>query len=384
MQPYKICVPTGTRAEYGLLVPLLRLLDGDTSFELQVIAAAAHLSPEFGMTYKDILVDGFNIKTTIEMLLSSDSSVGIAKSIALGTIGFADAYKQLNPDMVIVTGDRFEMLAAAQAALVAQIPIAHIAGGDVTEGAFDDAIRHSITKMSALHFPTNQQSAKRIQQMGEAPERIHLVGSLGIDAIRQTRLLARQELEMQFGIRFKAKNLLVTFHPVTLSPDYGLAQLKQLLAALSQLPAERYGIILTKPNADNGGREFSLEIDRFARDIPNASVHTSLGQVAYLSTLATVDAVVGNSSSGLYEAPSFKKPAVNIGERQQGRLCADSVVNCEPKASDIRRAIDIALSLDCSETASPYGDGSAAQKIVSILKSSWSRETLLRKSFVWS
>ena len=383
MRRYKVCVPTGTRAEYGLLLPLLRALNEDSFFELHLVAIAAHLSPEFGLTFRDILADGFVIEK-IETLLSSDTGVGIAKSMALGTIGFADTFARINPDIVLITGDRFEMLAAAQAALVARIPIGHIAGGDITEGAFDDAIRHSITKMSALHFPTNRQSAQRIQQMGELPERVHVVGSLGIDAIRYLKLLSREEIESQFGISFKEKNLLVTFHPVTLVEDCGLTQLRQLLMALRQLPEDQYGIVFTKPNADNAGREFSYEISCFADHKANVSVHTNLGHRGYLSTLAVVDAVVGNSSSGLYEAPSFQKATVNIGERQRGRLCASSVIQCEPMSRDILLAIEKATSLDFGNTVNPYGDGNAAARIVEVLKKGFSRDNLLQKSSTWS
>lgn len=383
METRKVCVVTGTRAEYGLLAPLLRVLSSDPGFELQIVAAAAHLSPEFGLTYRDILNDGFRIRASVEMLLSSDSAVGIAKSMALGTISFAEVFEGLRPDLLFVTADRYEMLAAAQAALVAGLPMAHIGGGDVTEGAFDDSIRHSLTKMSALHFPTNPQSAMRIRQMGEDWARIHTVGSLGIDAIRAVTYLSREELVERFGFQLRSKNLLVTFHPVTLAPDYGIGELRELLATLADLGPD-YGLIVTGCNADNAGRQFAAEIDHFARQRPNITVHANLGHSAYLSTMALVDAVVGNSSSGIYEAPSLHKPTVDIGERQRGRLRAESVFHCDADRLAIAKAINNALSADCSGVKNPYGDGTAALKILSVLRAGWERNSLLRKSFLWS
>jgi UDP-N-acetylglucosamine 2-epimerase (non-hydrolysing)/GDP/UDP-N,N'-diacetylbacillosamine 2-epimerase (hydrolysing) len=376
----KICVVTGSRAEYGLLVPLLRALQDDADFELQLIAAAAHLSPEFGLTYQLIERDGFRIDARVEMLLSSDSPVGIAKSIALGTIGFAEAYDRLRPDLLVVLGDRFEILAAAQAALVARLPIAHIGGGDTTEGAFDEAIRHSVTKMSHLHFATHERAAVRIRQLGENPERVFDVGSLGIDCIRQLSLLSRREVEERLGFSLRAANLLITFHPVTLQPDYGCGEFMQLLLGLDRL-GDGIGLIFTKPNADTCGRKLVRALEEFATPRPNVSVHTSLGQILYLSAMSHADAVVGNSSSALYEAPALKKPAVDIGDRQRGRLRPDSVIHCEPLADAIFDAIQKALRLDCSQTLSPYGDGHSVQRIMAVLKSV-DPQPLIRKRFV--
>jgi UDP-N-acetylglucosamine 2-epimerase (non-hydrolysing)/GDP/UDP-N,N'-diacetylbacillosamine 2-epimerase (hydrolysing) len=377
----KICVVTGTRAEYGLLLPLLRALKGDSAFELQLIATAAHLSPEFGLTYRIIEEDGFAIDAKVEMLLSSDTAVGIAKSIGLGTIGFADAFDRLRPDLLVLLGDRFEMLAAAQAALVARLPIAHIGGGDTTEGAFDEAIRHSITKMSQLHFVTNQESADRVLQLGEETSRVFVAGNLGIDLIKEIELLPRAEVEKRIGFKFRRKNLLLTFHPVTLQEDYGLEEFESMLSAVDRL-GNNYGMIFTRPNADTYGRAIVKRLDRFVATHENASVHTSLGSQMYLSTMASIDVVVGNSSSALYEAPTFQKPSVDIGERQSGRLRANSVIHCEARAEDIHAAIIKGLSLDCSDVVNPYGDGNSVPRILAVLKNTPDYNVLLKKHFV--
>jgi UDP-N-acetylglucosamine 2-epimerase (non-hydrolysing)/GDP/UDP-N,N'-diacetylbacillosamine 2-epimerase (hydrolysing) len=383
MSKRKICIVTGTRAEYGLLLPLLQALKADPDFELQLIATAAHLSPEFGLTYRVIEEDGFTIDAKVEMLLSSDTPVGIAKSIGLGTIGFAEAFDRLCPDLLVLLGDRFEMLAAAQAALVSRLPIAHIGGGDTTEGAFDEAIRHSITKMSHLHFVTNQDSADRVLQMGEDAARVFVVGTPGIDLIKGIKLFPRAEVEKRIGFRLRQKNLLLTFHPVTLQEDYGLEDFENLLTALDRL-GNNYGLIFTQPNADTYGRAMVKQLDRFVAAHENASVHTSLGSQMYLSTMASVDAVAGNSSSGLYEAPTFQKPTVDIGERQSGRLRAKSVIHCEAHAEEIYAAIIEALSLDCSKTVSPYGDGHSVPRMLAVLKSTSDYRALVKKHFVRS
>jgi UDP-N-acetylglucosamine 2-epimerase (non-hydrolysing)/GDP/UDP-N,N'-diacetylbacillosamine 2-epimerase (hydrolysing) len=381
MPKRRICVVTGSRAEYGLLYPLLCALRDDIDFELQIIAAAAHLSPEFGLTYQVIERDGFRIDARVEMLLSSDTPVGIAKSIGLGVIGFAEAYDRLRPDLLVLLGDRFEVLAAAEAALVARLPIAHIAGGDTTEGAFDEAIRHSVTKMSHLHFATHEKAAARIRQLGENPECVFNVGSLGIDAIQQLSLLSRGEVEKRLRFRLRSANLLITFHPVTLRPDYGCGEFVQLLLALDRLGGD-VGLIFTKPNADTYSRKLIQTLEEFAAPRPNVSVHTSLGQVQYLSTMSHADAVVGNSSSALYEAPTLKKPAVDIGDRQRGRLQPDSTIHSEPFADAIYDAIQQALRLDCSQTVNPYGDGHSVQRIMAVLKSNFNTQKLVEKRFV--
>lgn len=376
----KICVVTGSRAEYGLLYWLMKEIQNDPDLELQIIATGMHLSPEFGLTYKVIEEDGFAINEKVETLLSSDSPVGTAKSIGLGTIGFADALDRQKPDILVVLGDRYEIFAAAQAALVARIPIAHIGGGDITEGAFDDVIRHCITKMSHLHFVTNEIAAKRVQQLGEDTQYIYNVGSPGIDQIRRLTLLDCAELEKVLDFKLKEKNLLITFHPVTLSSQPTSIHFQNLLDAVNTLGSD-VGLIFTKPNSDPQGRIINRMIDEYVFLHKNAKAYTSLGQLYYLSAVSQMDAVIGNSSSGLYEVPSFKKPTVNIGDRQKGRLQASSVINCEPDATSIEHAIREAFLKDCSDTVNPYGDGNSSFKIYSVLRGVSSFDHILKKRF---
>lgn len=376
----KICIVTGSRAEYGLFYWLMKEIQSDKELELQIIATGMHLSPEFGLTYKVIEEDGFSINAKVEMLLSSDTPVGVAKSIGLGVIGFADALERLRPDILILLGDRYEILAAAQAALVARIPIAHIAGGDTTEGAFDEAIRHSITKMSHLHFVTNKDALKRVCQLGESSKHVFNVGSPGIDQIKNLTLLNREELEKSIDFKFKKRNLLVTFHPATLDSQSSSEQFQSLLDALDILGSE-IGLIFTMPNADTDGRIIVRMIQEYVVSHTNAKAYTSLGQLCYLSAVAQVDAIVGNSSSGLYEAPSFKKPTVNIGDRQKGRLQATSVINCTANKESIVKAISEAFEKDCSNVVNPYGNGDSSQKIVAEIKKITDYKTLLKKHF---
>lgn len=376
----KICVVTGTRADYGLLYTLMKQIDKDQDLQLQVVVTGMHLSPEFGLTYREIEEDGFTIDSKVEMLLSSDTPVGITKSIGLGVIGFADVFWQLQPELLILLGDRFEILAAAQSALIAKIPIAHIAGGDTTEGAFDEAIRHSITKMAHLHFVTNEKSLQRVRQLGENPDHIYNVGSLGIDRIIGLKPMNRSEMEKSIQFAFLKKNLLITFHPTTLDCQTSSQQFNELLEALHNL-GPKIGLIFTKPNADPEGREIIRLLDDFVSYHPNAIAYTSLGQLRYLSLISQVDAVVGNSSSGIYEVPSFKKPTVNIGDRQKGRLLSSSVICCSPKKAEIEKAINEAFIKDCSATVNPYGQGNSAVKILNIIKSIKDYKVLLKKHF---
>jgi UDP-hydrolysing UDP-N-acetyl-D-glucosamine 2-epimerase len=380
MTKRKICVVTGSRAEYGLLYWPMKEIQNDPTLELQVVATGTHLSPEFDLTYKIIEADGFKINEKLEMLLSSDTPVGIAKSIGLGVIGFADVFDRLVPDLLVLLGDRYEMLAAAQAALVARIPIAHICGGDVTEGAFDESIRHCITKMAHLHFVSNEESGERVKQLGENPNHVYNVGSPGIDFINKLKLLTREELEKSLDFKFKKNNLLITFHPVTLEFQSAATQFNELLTAIDKLGKD-VGIIFTKPNSDTDGRVIGKLMEEYTSTHPNAKSFTSLGQIRYLSAMSQVDVVVGNSSSGLYEAPSFKKPTVNIGDRQKGRLKADSVIDCLPNASDIENSIRKALALDCKNSVNPYGQGDSAIKIKNYLKQVISPNDLLKKTF---
>jgi GDP/UDP-N,N'-diacetylbacillosamine 2-epimerase (hydrolysing) len=367
----KICVITGTRAEYGLLRWVMQGIKDDPELTLQIIATGMHLSPEFGLTYREIEKDGFQIDRKVEMLTSSDTPVGIAKSMGLGLIGFADTLNELQPDLIVVLGDRFEIFAAVAAALVARIPVAHLHGGETTEGAFDEAFRHSITKMSHLHFVAAEEYRRRVIQLGEQPERVLLVGGLGVDAIKRTALLDRDALEASLDFQLGAKNLLVTFHPVTLESQSSTQQMSELLAALDQLGDDTH-LIFTMPNADNGSRELARMVDDFVSTHPNARAYASLGQLRYLSCMQQVDGVIGNSSSGLAEAPSLATGTVNIGDRQRGRLKAQSVIDCLPQRQSILDAINRLYTADFRQSlqtmVSPYGDGGASQKIVQVLQ----------------
>ncbi len=380
MRIKKLCVITGTRAEYGMLYWLMKEIEQDPEFQLQIIVTGMHLSPEFGLTYKSMEKDGFQIDAKVEMLLSSDTPIGMAKSIGLGVIGFADALERLKPDLVIILGDRFEAFAAAQASFVSQTPIAHIAGGDTTEGVLDEGFRHSITKMSQLHFVTHSISARRVRQLGEKPEHIYIVGSPGIDQIKRLTRLSRKQLEKELDFRFRKKNLLITFHPVTLDLESSDDQLEELLKALEVFCPDT-GLLFTRSNADIGGRKLAERIQQFVESHPNAKQYASLGQQRYLSAVEQVDAVVGNSSSGLYEVPSFKKATVNIGNRQKGRLSASSVIHCEPTAEEIAKAIQYAFTANFSNVENPYGDGNSSRLIVAHLKKISDYKLLLQKPF---
>lgn len=378
----KICVVTGTRAEFGLLRWLMAEIQQANDLELQIVATGMHLSPEFGSTYKEIEEAGFRIDAKVEMLLGADTASAITKSMGLGLIGFADAYTRLTPDVVVVLGDRFEILAAATAALFARIPIAHLHGGETTEGAFDEAIRHSITKMSHLHFVAAEEYKSRVVQLGEHPDRVFLVGGLGVDAIKQIKLLDRNELETALDFKLRPHNLLITFHPVTLERNSANAQMTELLSALHEL--QDTGLIFTMPNADTGNHGIASLIREFVTTHPNAQAYNSLGQLRYFSCMNYVDGVVGNSSSGLAEAPSMGVGTIDIGDRQKGRLRASSVIHCEPDAREIKSAINQLFTSDfkskLAETVNPYGTGGASQQIAKIL-SSHPIESLLKKKF---
>ena len=378
----KICVITGTRAEYGLLRWIMQGIKNDPELKLQIIATGMHLSPEFGLTYRSIEGDGFHIDRKVEMLTSSDTPVGITKSMGLGMIGFADAINELVPDLIIVLGDRFEIFSAVSAALLARIPVAHIHGGESTEGVIDESIRHSITKMSHLHFVSAEEYRRRVIQLGEQPERTYLVGAPGIDGIKKLKLLDRLQLEESLGFKLGSKSLLITFHPVTLEKATAKNQFKELLASLELLKDTQ--LIFTMPNADTDGRELIKLIEDFVSRHPNAKSYTSLGQLRYLSCLAQVDGVVGNSSSGLLEAPSFRKGTINIGDRQLGRLQAESVINCEPKRESIsaalRRLYSDQFQSSLQNVKNIYGEGGASDAIVSIVKTA-SLDDILKKNF---
>lgn len=376
----KVCVVTGSRADYGLLEPVMRVFRDDPAFALQVAATGSHFSLEHGDTWREIEADGFAVDARVETLLACDTASGVAKSMGLGVIGFADAYARLAPDLVVVLGDRYEILAAAQAAVVARIPLAHLCGGDLTEGAFDDAIRHCLTKMAALHFPTNADAAARVRQLGEDPRRIFTVGSTGLDRLKRLPLLSREALAADLGIQFREKNILLTFHPETLADTPAPEQLRQVLAGLDAL-GDDVGVIATRPNADNEGRALTALLDAWAARRARVSVFSSLGQRRYLSLAAQADAVVGNSSSGLYEIPSLGKPTVNIGDRQKGRLRAASVLDCPARAGAVAAAVRRAFGLDCAGVVNPYGDGDAARRIHAVIAGLADWGGLVRKRF---
>lgn len=379
----KICVVTGSRADYGLLRWVMEGICDTPGVELQLIATGTHLSPEFGLTYREIEKDGFVIDRSIEILLSSDTPTSLAKSMGLGLIGMGDAFQQLRPDLLLVLGDRFEIFSAAIAAMIAGIPIAHIHGGETTEGAFDEAIRHSVTKMSHLHFVATEEYLQRVIQLGEDPRQVFNFGAPGLDNIKNLHLISKDELESDIGFELGDKSLLVTFHPVTLEKNSASEQFQQLLLALDDLEGTRF--IFTKANADTDGRVINAMIDTYVTENPDKAIaFSSLGQLRYLSALQYVDAVVGNSSSGLIEAPSFRIGTINIGERQKGRIKAASVIDSAPDRSAIVAAIQ---KLHASEfqknlckIKNPYGEAGASKKIASLL-CSYPLTQLIKKQF---
>ena len=371
MAQRKICIVTGTRAEYGLLYWLMKEISDEDELELQIIATGMHLSPEFGLTYQQIEADGFSIDIKVEMLLSSDTPVGIAKSIGLGVIGFADALEQLKPNILVVLGDRFEILAAAQAAMVARIPITHIHGGETTEGAFDEQVRHAITKFAQWHFVAAEPYRQRVIQLGEAPDRVFNVGSPGLDHLQYMDWLDRPTLERSLGMNLRSPLFLVTYHPVTLDNQSPSIAMQELLAALDGFPEAT--VILTYPNADTGGRILIDQINRWVNQNQQRSkAFVSLGQQRYLSLVREVDVIIGNSSSGLTEAPALKKATVNIGDRQKGRLKAKSVIDTQECNQAIVAGIHQALSEEfqamLASVKSLYGTGNVSRQIKEKLK----------------
>ena len=366
-----ICIITGSRAEYGLLSPLLKLIKEDEKLQLQIIATGMHLSPLFGSTWQEIERDGFSINEKVDIELSKDSKVGIARSTGLAVIRLSESLERLKPDWVVLLGDRFESFAAASAAHLLGIPIAHLHGGELTEGAVDDAFRHAITKMASLHFTAAEEYRQRVIQLGESPDRVFNVGAIGLDNVKRLTLLSKNELEKQLAFTELDKTILVTFHPVTLESVSSEEQLKELLGVLDDLKDHK--IIFTFPNADADGRVIiGLLEDYVARNVNRAKAFASLGQLRYLSLLKYVQAMVGNSSSGLIEAPAFGLPVVNIGSRQNGRLRPPSVIDTPPDKKNISEAVQKALSQSfrdrCREMSNPYGDGTAAKKILKQIK----------------
>lgn len=363
---------------------LMRGIQSDKSLELQLIVTGMHLSSEYGCTYKIIEKDGFHIDARVEMLLSSDTAVGMIKSAGMGLLGFADALQNMQPDILVVLGDRYEMLAAAEAGMMLGIPLAHIHGGEVTEGAIDDAIRHSITKMSLLHFTSAEVYRKRVIQLGESPLRVFNVGAIGLDNVKKLSLLSKKEFQCKTGFILRDVNFLVTYHPVTLSSVSPIDELNQCIKALEHYADA--GIIFTQPNSDAGGRAIADVLKRYAAShADRMKFFTTMGQMNYLSAIKYVDAVIGNSSSGIFEVPALGKPTVNIGIRQKGRAMSQSVISCDADTDSIVAAINKALSLDFRnsilEQSCPYGKGNTSEKIITILKDYPLDKGCLVKSF---
>lgn len=379
----KILVITGTRAEYGLMRWIIQYLQDDPDIDLQIVATGMHLSPEFGLTFKTIIEDGFEINKKVEMLLSSDTSIGLSKSMGLGMISFAEVYNDLNPDIILVLGDRFEIFAAVASAMVSRIPVAHIHGGEASEGLIDEPIRHSITKMSHIHFTATEAYRNRVIQLGEQPDKVFHTGTPGLDNINKLKLFNKDEFEKSINFKIGEKCFLVTFHPVTLEKGTSADQFDELLEAIEYF--KDYKVIFTLPNADTDGRIVIKKIQRYVSINPNKSVaFTSMGQIRYLSALKHVRMVIGNSSSGLTEVPSFKIPTINIGDRQKGRIKADSVIDCLPSKEEIINSVSLGLSLEfqskLQNIQNPYGSGGASKKIVEILKNI-DLKNLLKKQF---
>lgn len=363
----KICIVTATRAEYGLLKSVIDKVYHLESAELRLVVTGMHLSPEFGLTYKEIEQDGYPIERKIEMLMSSDTSAGVTKSMGMALIGFADYFMNHRPDIVVILGDRYEMLMTATAAMMAGIPIAHLHGGEKTEGAVDEAIRHSISKMSHLHFTSTEEYRRRVVQLGEQPERVYTVGALGVENVRQMKLLSREELERQIGFYFTTPSIMVTYHPVTLETYTAEEQFAEILSVLNKY--DYISVIFTKANADTDGRIINRMIDDYVvKNNDRCMAYASLGQVRYLSALQYIDVVLGNSSSGLIEVPSFHIPTVNVGDRQRGRVCAKSVIHCGNSGEEIENALKLALSDEFRskliDINNPYEGKETSERIV--------------------
>lgn len=384
MKKRKLCVVTGTRAEYGLLSRLMRMIKDSDKTQLQIIATNMHLSPKYGNTYQEIEKDGFTIDKKIPILEDGkDDANATLKSMAKALAGFADAYDELKPDMVVVLGDRYEILAAATAALIERIPIAHIHGGEITEGAYDDAIRHSITKMSHLHFTSTEQYRKRVIQLGEQPDRVFYVGALGVENIKKLPLMSKAEIEEEVKFTLDENTILVTYHPVTLGNHTAEQDIKDFIGALDERKDLR--VFFTMPNSDTGSQVIVDAINKFVvNNSERAIAYKSLGIKRYLSVMKQVGAVVGNSSSGLIEVPSFGIPTLNIGDRQKGRISSPSVYDCETDAQSILKGLDYIMSpafrQHAAESHNPYDKEGTAQTIFDVI-STYPLEQLKQKHF---
>lgn len=363
----KICVFTGTRADFGLLRPLIQEIKDHNEFKLQIIATAMHLSKDFGETYKEIVDSGFTIDKKVDCLLPGDTANAITKSMGKAITGFADALSELEPDFAIILGDRTEMLMAASACAVANVPVGHLHGGEVTEGAYDDAFRHAISKMSSLHFTATESYRKRVIQLGEHPDRVFNVGAIGIDSIKSLKLMDKSAFEASIDFKLGKQNVLITYHPVTLEENSAAQQMKEILSALDEL--EETHLIFTYANSDKAGSVINRMIEEYvSKNRDKSCAFTSLGQLRYLSALKHVDFVLGNSSSGILEVPSFDIPTINIGDRQKGRVMANSVFNCEANKHEILDAIRSAKEFTPSSEPNIYGNGNAAKNIIKILE----------------
>ena len=367
----KICVITGTRAEFGLLRPLIELIAKDKDLQLQLIATGMHLSPEFGYTLDEIIAAGFTVDRKVECLLSSDTSVGVSKTIALAISGFADALESLQPDLMVVLGDRTEILGAVIAAGMANVPIAHLQGGETTEGAYDEAIRHSITKFSHLHFTSTEAYRKRVIQLGEQPNTVFNVGAIGLDAVKKLKLLNREEFEKSIDFKLKKRNVLITYHSVTLEKEVPIETFENILTALDELTDT--ALIFTHANSDKNGRVINKMITEYVETHKDKAIaFKSLGQLRYLSALQFIDFVIGNSSSGILEVPAFHIPTINIGDRQKGRICCESIINSTNTLEGIKKSITFALNKEFREKIQQqkmlYGNGTAAEQILKVIK----------------
>ena len=366
----RVLVLTGTRAEYGIFHPLLTRLEASADFDVALLVTGAHLSERFGMTVREVEADGHRIAARVVLPLDDDSPLGVARATGVAVSGIALALDAEKPDVLVVLGDRYEALAAATAAALMRVPVAHLHGGEITEGAIDDSVRHAITKLSAVHFVATQEYGERVIRMGEDPATVFVVGALGVDNALQTELIPQADLASDLDFRFAFPTALTTFHPVTLDDSGGIAQVEELLAAFDRLPELR--VLITMPNADAGNQAIAARLAEWtAANATRAKAFSSLGRVRYLSAMAACDVVVGNSSSGIIEAPSFGKSTVDIGDRQAGRIRAESVIHAQPERAAIAAAVERALSSESRELAArrtnPYGDGHAAERIVDVL-----------------
>ncbi|TDR13228.1 UDP-N-acetylglucosamine 2-epimerase [Marinomonas communis] len=368
----KITVFTGTRAEYGLLYWLLKDIQAQPDMTLQLLVAGSHLSPEFGETYQQIEHDGFVIDEKVEMLLSSNTATGTAKSLGLGILGFTDALTRLKPDAIVILGDRFEALAAAQSAAILRIPVIHLHGGEITEGAYDDAFRHAITKFSYFHGTATEPYRRRVIQLGESPERVFNIGAVGLDHIKRSNFMSLDELSKSLDFELNDPYFLVTYHPVTAGEEDPITSFQALLKALDYV-LDSHKVILTYPNADDGGRLIIPILEAYARAHSNRVLSIkSLGQIRYLSAVKHATAVIGNSSSGIIEVPSFNVPTVNIGIRQKGRLAASSVLNTAANETDIVKTILAAIqwhdTAKGKQVDNPYGQGNASEAVIQMIR----------------